>query len=788
MLAGLYEIDWAAMGHAYGSAEEVPELLRGLASADAGEREAALDAMYGAVHHQGDVYDSTLACIPFLFELVADPAVRDRGRIVVLLTSIGGGDEVAEEYLDEIVIEAGDPVPGGAWSAAGDDPGSAAGTAQGTGLGEAVDATDVLDGLNDIDALDAMDAEDILGLLDAGGAVAAEDAEAAVWRANYAMAVTAVRAQAEVFTELIADPDPDVRRAVPVALGALHGETERILDLLRNRLPAERDTETRLSLVEAVGTLGLRPGGPSAEAADWLVQLAGSRSASATGGRSDGPSLSADPGLRLAALAQLARCAPERLPADIVPTAVSLLRAVRGEAPGARSPQESAERPATFVGQLRELRERAEAGRSAPWAADLLRTLHTALGDRVDDRVALVIDQLRSPEWGQRIDAVWMSGGLVRGWRGPYEELVVLLGAQLADPEDRLRDGAASVLENLYELAAPAADALAAAVAADPESWVQEWSQGRPSLGGMVKTLARLGDPRALPALESALDRPDIPQDLGYAIEHLGAAAAPLAPLLRRRLAEVTLNDEEAYDQAEPLLRGVAAIGAAEAFPEVLRILRGAPKVRRDWLLCSAIRALSRFGPAAREALPDLRALVADPGSCIALEAAAALWAIERNSAVLPVLLAHLDSESPHTRRSAAEALGELGPAAAAAAPRLRELLADPAVWMRVDAAVALWRVTGVAGPVLPVLRSAWAENVHTRAVIAGCLAEIGPAAAGAAPLLRAELAAVRRHNNEGDHYGTLDVCADERLRLACRRALARISGTGPVVEVEGGR
>lgn len=754
MLAGLYEIDWAAMGHAYGSAEEVPELLRGLASADAREREAALDAMYGAVHHQGDVYDSTLACIPFLFELVADPSVRDRGRIVVLLTSIGGGDEVAEEYLDEIVIEGGGPAGG---------------------FG---------------DALDALDGEDLLGLLDAGGAGsagAAEAAEASAWRANYAMAVTAVRAQAEVFTGLVADPDPEVRRAVPVALGALHGEAARTLDVLRDRLPVERDTETRLALVEAVGTLALRRGGPAAEAADWLVRLAGSRAGDLTepAGRAPGDRPpAADPGLRLAALAQLARCAPELLPADTVPTAIALLRAVRGEQPSNRSPQEvpaDRQAPATFVGRLRELREQAEAGRSAPWAADLLRTLHTALDDRVEDRVALVIDQLRSPDWGRRIDAVWMSGGLVRGWRGPYEELVVLLGQQLADPEERLRDGAASVLENLYGLAAPAADALAEAVAADPGSWVQEWSQGRPSLGGMVKTLARLGDPRALPALASALDRPDIPQDLGYAIEHLGAAAAPLAPLLRRRLAEVTLNDEEAYDQAEPLLRGVAAIGAAESFPEVLRILRGAPQARRDWLLCSAIRALARFGPAAGDALPDLRALVADPGSCIALEAASALWAIERDPAVLPVLLAHLDSDSPHTRRSAAEALGELGPAAAAAAPRLRELLADPAVWMRVDAAVALWRVSGDAGPVLPVLRSAWSENVHTRAVVAGCLAELGRAAAGAVPLLRDELAAVRRHNNEGDHYGTLDVCADEQLLLACERALSRITGTGPV-------
>lgn len=102
MLTGIEEVDWASLGHAYGPADDVPELLRGLASADPAERETALDGMYGAVHHQGDVYDSTLACIPFLLELVADPAVQDRGCIVELLTSIGGIELDDDEELDEI--------------------------------------------------------------------------------------------------------------------------------------------------------------------------------------------------------------------------------------------------------------------------------------------------------------------------------------------------------------------------------------------------------------------------------------------------------------------------------------------------------------------------------------------------------------------------------------------------------------------------------------------------------------------------------------------------------------
>lgn len=107
MFAGIDEVDWASMEHAYGPAGDVPVMLRGLASADPAEREAALDGMYGAVHHQGDVYACTLASIPFLFELAVDPGIQDRGSIVELLTSIGGidldGDD--EDEIDEDEIE-----------------------------------------------------------------------------------------------------------------------------------------------------------------------------------------------------------------------------------------------------------------------------------------------------------------------------------------------------------------------------------------------------------------------------------------------------------------------------------------------------------------------------------------------------------------------------------------------------------------------------------------------------------------------------------------------------------
>ncbi|MFE9723034.1 HEAT repeat domain-containing protein [Streptomyces sp. NPDC005794] len=704
MFTGIDEVDWASMEHAYGPADDVPELLYGLASADPAERESALDGMYGAVHHQGDVYACTLACIPFLFELAVDPGIRDRGGIVELLTSIGGID------LDE------------------DDESD-------------------------------LDEDEIEGV------------------ANYAMASAAVSAGSAVFFELVADEDPGVRLAAPLALATLHGRPGRVLALLRERLPVEADDEVRLALIEAAGRIALRHRPLTGQAADWLSRLAAE---------------AYPPGLRLAALAQLARCAPDALPGDVVRVVSGLLRELRTRparpgptvtkaAGGDGSAADGTTAP-TPVGRLRELSAEESARPQqvgTPWAADLLRTLHGGLDDRVEDRTALLTDQLLSPDPCQRVDAVRMSGGLIRAWRGSYEGLVRLVGVQLTDPEPRLAEAASHVLEELFGLAAPAADALAGRVAADPGAWVKEWASGPPGLGPAVKALARLGDARVLPALAAALERPEVPHDVGFAIRCLGAPAAPLAGALRRRLGEVGL-DEGAYDRASPLLAGLTALRAGEAAPEVLRVLRGAPEYRGEWLRTAALRALGSFGPAAGCAVPELRRLIRRPGT--ATEAAEALWAVTGEAdTVLPVLAEGLRAEQVHDCRAAVSALGGLGWRAEAVAPRLRALLAHEELWLRVDAAIALWEVSGRTREAVPVLLFAWERNRHVRVRIAGCLARMGVAEAGsdAVRVLRAELLSARRHNALDGGYGSHDTYEDEKLLALCRRALLGNTGKG---------
>ncbi|MEU3609716.1 HEAT repeat domain-containing protein [Streptomyces sp. NPDC035033] len=705
MLTGIEEVDWASLGHAYGPADDVPALLRGLASPDPAERETALDGMYGTVHHQGDVYDSTLACIPFLLELVADPAVQDRGCIVELLTSIGGIELDDED----------------------DDLDGPAGT--GPGDAEFVPA------------------------------------------ANFAMAAAAVAAGADAFLCLVGDPDPEVRLAAPVALASLHPDPARVLTLLRERLTVEPDTEVRLALVAAVGRIALRHASLRAETVDWLAWLA--RAAQ-------------DPGLRLASLAQLARCAPGRIPDDIVRWVTELLEEIRTAPPAEPDDRGgesgTARMPVTLVGQVRELLEEHVAGRRTPWTEELLRTLHGALDDRVDDRIALVLAQLRSPDPGQRADAIWLCGGLIRLWRGRYEEVVRLVGAQLADPDARLREAATSFLERLFELGAPAADGLAAVLADGPDGTPAlpggpTELTGRTARDGALLALARCGDVRAVPLLARALEGPgEVRRELLYAVDGLGPAAAGLAPLLRRRLAAVEL-DEELYDRASPLLYALAAVRGGQALPEVLRVLRGAPEHRREWVREAAARTLGAFGPAAREAVPELRELLGSGTATVAATAARALWAVEGDAdAVVPVLERWLRPGTSGTDRcAAARALGAIGPAAAGAGRALRPGLTSRDLWERVRCAAALWRVSGETDRTLPVLLAAWEENRHARVDIAECLAEMGPAAAAAQLPILTELTRRRRHNAREGASGSHDIHQDEKLLTLCRAALARM-------------
>lgn len=73
---GIYGIRWKDLTHAYGSAEDVPDLIRALSTDDGHEQ--AVDDFYSMLCHQGTVYNATAAVIPFLIELLH--TCRDKER------------------------------------------------------------------------------------------------------------------------------------------------------------------------------------------------------------------------------------------------------------------------------------------------------------------------------------------------------------------------------------------------------------------------------------------------------------------------------------------------------------------------------------------------------------------------------------------------------------------------------------------------------------------------------------------------------------------------------------
>jgi hypothetical protein len=99
MLPGLDDPPWDALEHAYGSADDIPGVIRAVASADEGEADAAIDELFGAVFHQGTVYSATVAAVPFIVQLAVTAGVHHRSTLVALL---GAMADPAEAYGAEV--------------------------------------------------------------------------------------------------------------------------------------------------------------------------------------------------------------------------------------------------------------------------------------------------------------------------------------------------------------------------------------------------------------------------------------------------------------------------------------------------------------------------------------------------------------------------------------------------------------------------------------------------------------------------------------------------------------
>lgn len=94
-LAGLHDVPWSELEHAYGKASDVPALLEELTRGPE-EREHALHELYGSIWHQGTVYEATAHAVPFLAALAGQDPSLARAELLELLGSIATGSS----YLD----------------------------------------------------------------------------------------------------------------------------------------------------------------------------------------------------------------------------------------------------------------------------------------------------------------------------------------------------------------------------------------------------------------------------------------------------------------------------------------------------------------------------------------------------------------------------------------------------------------------------------------------------------------------------------------------------------------
>ena len=245
----------------------------------------------------------------------------------------------------------------------------------------------------------------------------------------------------------------------------------------------------------------------------------------------------------------------------------------------------------------------------------------------------------------------------------------------------------------------------------------------------VMAALVAMGD-RAVPALTGALEDEDsfVRTNAASLLGRAGPAAAAAVPALAR----VLENDRHTV----VLYRVAAALGnigeaARGSIPQLIEILKDG-----NWFVYETARhGLTSFGELAVPALIDL---LQDPDPDYHWSAADVLGDIgPAAEAAVPALARALEDSDEDVRSAAASALGNIGPAAEAAVPALARALEDPDDDVRSAVASTLGSIGPAAGAAVPALIGALDDSdVYVRSYAAAALGELGPVAQAAIPAL----------------------------------------------------
>ncbi|MCK6581334.1 MAG: hypothetical protein L6Q98_24855 [Anaerolineae bacterium] len=109
MLAELDRIPWVTLQHAYGNADDIPAMIRALASKDEKQKEWAQQALETSSFHQGQIYSSTPLVARFLGELSQENELPAKKWIIAYLKRLLIRAEAilseAESFPDDDVYE-----------------------------------------------------------------------------------------------------------------------------------------------------------------------------------------------------------------------------------------------------------------------------------------------------------------------------------------------------------------------------------------------------------------------------------------------------------------------------------------------------------------------------------------------------------------------------------------------------------------------------------------------------------------------------------------------------------
>lgn len=675
-------------------------------------REEAFGNFYSAVLHQGSVYSSMVASVPFLFAMADDPATPARGEVVALLLSIGREAVDAEEIYAVICGENGEESTiypdtarlmrehADAFVGYARDPDPRVRRASIEGLGLFLD-----------------DAERAVALLQDRLVEESGTAERLLvvrTMADLAIRLPAAATPARAWLDALADSDttdPDTRLAALVhrarcAPDSIDDQTApTAIELLRQVTPAprpeedkerrERDPSRPCSCEAEPEPDPNVPGHIAAAFAD--LERHGRVHAATT------PLLTAFHtalGTRTedrTALLTEQLCSPDRgTRYDALGMARNLITSLRGDHTGL----------VRLIGDYLLLDD----AYTAAAAAEALGSLAT-LAEPAREALATYVTAHRPDAWASPHRAVRRAHQLAVVTLAGLKDERALPSLLTALDTDTDAWRALGAIGHLPQCAAELTPRLIRRLAdVDPS---QDWPDASPTT--LASALANLGHPAAVPALTKTLHAA-VRHKQGRTAEQVLKALASFGP-----------RAASALDVVRPLINAddvslrTAAAGAVwelERRPEsVVPLLECLLDGHRNF---AAIHLAGRIGPGA--------------------------------AAVLPRLGQILNEQVQQNARNA--------------------VLSDS--WTLVHVASALWDIGGAseAGIVVPALLAAWKDNNSTARDVVACLDRMGPAARPALPQIQAALEQPHR----GNQMRSAAVAFDLEVEHTCRDILTRLT------------